>query len=128
LGHAGGLLLAGLLLGRFRRIGRFSASVPLAARQLVRDLGILLFVSEAGVQGGAALAGGFEQSPIAIIATGAFVTTLTVLGTLMVGQRLLRMKPLDAWGAVCGGMTSTTSLEAVNRSAGNSDAVVGYAA
>jgi putative transport protein len=128
LGSAGGLLLAGLLLGRFRRIGRFSANVPLAARQLVRDLGILLFVSEAGVQGGAALAGGFEQSPIAIVVTGFFATTLTVLGTLYFGQKLLRLKPLDAWGAVCGGMTSTTSLEAVNRAAGNNDAVVGYAA
>lgn len=128
LGAAGGLLLAGLLLGRFRRIGRFSANVPLPARQLVRDLGILLFVSEAGVQGGSALAGGFEQSPVGIVATGAVVTTVTVLGTLVVGQRLLKLKPLDAWGAVCGGMTSTTSLEAVNRTAGNSDAVVGYAA
>ncbi|MBX3460405.1 MAG: hypothetical protein KF696_10665 [Planctomycetes bacterium] len=127
-GAAGGLLLAGLLLGRFRRIGRFSANVPLPARQLVRDMGILLFVSEAGVQGGTALAGGFSQSPLGIVVTGACVTTLTVLGTLVVGQRVLKLKPLDAWGAVCGGMTSTTSLEAVNRSAGNSDAVVGYAA
>jgi putative transport protein len=128
LGAAGGLLLAGLLLGRFRRIGRFSANVPLPARQLVRDLGILLFVSEAGVQGGAALAGGFSQSPLGIVATGAVVTTVTVLGTLVIGQRILKLKPLDAWGAVCGGMTSTTSLEAVNRTAGNNDAVVGYAA
>jgi putative transport protein len=128
LSSAGGLLLAGLLLGRFRRVGRFSANVPKAARQLVRDLGILLFVSEAGVLGGAALTQGFGQSPWMILVTGACVTTFTVLGTLWFGQKVLRLKPLDAWGGICGGMTSTTSLEAVNRAAGNNDAVIGYAA
>lgn len=128
MGAAGGLLLVGLLLGRFRRVGRFSANVPKPARQLVRDLGILLFVSEAGVRGGAALQTGLELSPWGIVATGFACTTLTVLGTLLVAGKVLRMKPLDAWGGLCGGMTSTTSLEAVNRQAGNSDAVVGYAA
>lgn len=128
IGSAGGLLLVGLLLGRFRRIGRFSANVPKAARQLVRDLGILLFISEAGVRGGEALVDGLQTSPFLILLTGFVCTTLTVVGTLAVGQKVLRMKALDSWGALCGGMTSTTSLEAVNRQAGNSDAVVGYAA
>lgn len=128
IGSAGGLLLVGLLLGRFRRIGRFSANVPKAARQLVRDLGILLFISEAGVRGGEALVEGLQTSPYLILLTGFVCTTLTVLGTLVVGQKVLRMKALDSWGALCGGMTSTTSLEAVNRQAGNNDAVVGYAA
>jgi putative transport protein len=128
LSSAGGLLLVGLLLGRFRRVGRFSANVPRPARQLVRDLGILLFVSEAGVLGGQALVHGFGQSPWMVLVTGACTTTFTVLGTLWFGQKVLRLKPIDAWGGICGGMTSTTSLEAVNRTAGNNDAVIGYAA
>ncbi|MBZ0137084.1 MAG: hypothetical protein K8I27_11995 [Planctomycetes bacterium] len=128
MGAAGGLLLVGLLLGRFRRVGRFSANVPKPARQLVRDLGILLFVSEAGVRGGAALQAGLDISPWAVLVTGFACTTLTVLGTLLFAGKVLRLKPIDAWGGLCGGMTSTTSLEAVNRQAGNSDAVVGYAA
>jgi putative transport protein len=128
LGAAGGLLLVGLLLGRFRRVGRFSANVPKPARQLVRDLGILLFISEAGVRGGDALRAGLDISPWGIVLTGFVCTTGTVLGTLLVARKLLRMKAIDAWGGLCGGMTSTTSLEAVNRQAGNNDAVIGYAA
>ena len=102
--------------------------MPKAARQLVRDLGILLFISEAGVRGGDALRAGLEISPWGILVTGFVCTTVTVLGSLLFARKLLRMKTIDAWGGLCGGMTSTTSLEAVNRQAGNSDAVVGYAA
>ena len=58
IGVAGGLLVSGILLGRVRRFGPFHTHVPRAARQLVRDLGILLFVAETGVRaGGSSLAG-----------------------------------------------------------------------
>jgi len=52
IGSAGGLLLAGVVLGRLRRIGPLSANVPRAARHLVRDLGILLFIAEMGIWAG----------------------------------------------------------------------------
>lgn len=128
LGAAGGLLLAGILLGHFRRIGRFSAQIPRAARQLVRDLGLVLFIGEAGVRGGPHLAAGLTGPVWKTLATGSLVLALSFVATLLVARKVFKLSPLDAWGSLCGAMTSSTALEAVNRAAGHSKATVGYAA
>jgi len=128
LGFPGGLLLSGLLLGRFRRIGRLSAHVPAAARQLVRDLGVLLFVTEAGLMAGASTTVGLGTPIHAVLVTGALATAIPVLGALGVGHWMLKMKPIDAWGSVCGGMTSTGALVALRRAADSNAPAISYAA
>jgi len=128
LGFAGGLLLSGLILGRYRRIGPLSAHVPVAARQLVRDLGILLFVTEAGLSAGAAPASGLASGTAAVIFAGILTTLLPVVLAVCVGRYLLRMRPVDAWGSVCGGMTSTGALIALRRAADSNEPALSYAA
>ncbi len=127
IGMAGGLLLAGLVLSGGGRIRSLRAYVPLAARQLVRDLGILLFVAETGVSAGrhvvAALSSGLWQTLVA----GAIVTLLPILGALFVGRKILRMRSIDTWGSVAGGMTSTAALLAVKRAADSDEPAVSYA-
>ncbi len=128
LGAAGGLLLTGVLLGRFRRLGRFSAHVPRPARLLVRELGILLFISEAGVRGGADLVSGLSQGIGATLLAGALTLTVPVVLTYVFARKVLGLATLDAWGSLCGGMTSSTALAAVNRAADSNEATTGYAA
>ncbi len=128
LGYAGGLLFAGLLLGRFRRIGPFSAHVPIAARQLVRDLGILLFIAETGVTAGGSSLAGIRGLVWETLACGLLVTAVPVLGAVAVGRYLLAMRPVDAWGSVCGGMTSSSALAAIRAAADSSEPTVSYAA
>ncbi len=128
LGYAGGLLLAGLLLGRFRRIGPFSAHVPVAARQLVRDLGILLFIAETGVTAGGSSLAGIRGLVWETLACGLLVTAVPALGAVAVGRYLLAMRPVDAWGSVCGGMTSSSALAAIRAAADSSEPTVSYAA
>ena len=67
-GVAGGLLVSGILLGRVRRFGPFHTHVPRAARQLVRDLGILLFVAETGVRAGGSSLAGLEGRLVPMLA------------------------------------------------------------
>jgi len=128
LGFAGGLLISGLLLGRYRRIGRLSANVPVAARQLVRDLGILLFITEAGLGAGAAPASGLAGMTGAVIFSGMLTTLLPMLIAVLVGRRLLRMRPVDTWGSVCGGMTSSAALVTLRRAADSNEPALSYAA
>lgn len=128
LGAAGGLLFAGIVLGRFRRIGHRSANVPRAARQLVRDLGILLFIAEMGIW-----AGGQPLSPvkewILPCLTAAFlIAMIPMLAALFVGRKLLRLRAVDTWGSICGGMTSSAALVALKHGADSSDPAVSYAA
>ncbi|MHC4932766.1 MAG: aspartate-alanine antiporter-like transporter, partial [Planctomycetota bacterium] len=128
IGMAAGLLLAGVFLGRFRRIGPFSAHVPAAARQLVRDLGILLFVAEAGVRAGGGSLEGIRPVLWPTLVSGALTSVIPVLAALLVGRHLLKMRPVDTWGSVGGGMTSSAALVAVKDAADSSEPAISYAA
>lgn len=129
LGFAGGLLLVGVLLGRFRHLGVVHVHVPRAARQLVRDLGILLLVAEAGVQAGRHAQAGFLQGELApALLACLVVTVLSVTVAVWLGRRLLTLRPVDAWGALGGGMTSSAALAAVKRASYSNQAALSYAA
>lgn len=128
LGLATGLLLAGLCLGWLGRIGRYSTHVPKPAQQLVRDLGILLFIGETGIEAGANLMEGLAIAPWQTVVGAAFVMTATVIGTLMIGLKVLRLKALDGWGSVCGGLTSSAALQALRSQAHSNEVTISYAA
>ncbi len=129
LGLAGGLLLMGVLMGRFRNLGIVHVHVPRSARQLVRDLGILLLVAEAGVQAGHGTQAGFMGGTLLpVLGACLIVTALTVLSAILVARWALRLRPVDAWGSLGGGMTSSAALTAVRRAADSNEASISYAA
>jgi putative transport protein len=128
LGFAGGLLLMGLVLGWRQRLGPFRTHVPREARQLVRDLGILLFVGETGIDAGAQLASALSGSFVAMAASGLVVTLLSVALPLLFAVRVLRLSPVHAWGSVAGGLTSSGALHTVRRAADGNEAAISYAA
>lgn len=128
LGAAGGLLLLGLLLGRFRNIGILHANVPRSARQLVRDLGILLFVAEAGVKAGGSSFGVMKGNLIPTLGACIAVTVLSVTIAIAFARWFLKLRPVDAWGSMGGGMTSSASLVAVKRAADSNEPALSYAA
>ncbi|MBK8207859.1 MAG: hypothetical protein IPK87_13875 [Planctomycetes bacterium] len=128
LGYAGGLLLVGVLLAWLRNVGPISANVPKPARQLVRDLGILLFVGETGVAAGNALHEGMQFVVWQVIVAGVAVTVIPLVVALLIGKFALRMRPVELWGSVCGGMTSSAALAAVKRAADSNEPAVSYAA
>ncbi len=128
LGLAGGLLLSGVVLGHLRQIGPFSANVPPAARQLVRDLGILLFVGEAALDAGQHVEAVVDYPWKTLLLVSIVSTILPVLLAAWFGRIVLRMRPVDNWGSVCGGMTSSAALVVIRRAAGSNEPAVGYAA
>lgn len=123
LGTAGGLLLAGVLLGRFRRIGPFQTHVPAPARQLVRDLGILLFVAETGVRAGGAPFAPMRAVLLPSLAGALAVTVVSVVLAVAVARWVFpRLAPVHAWGSIGGGMTSSAALATIRRAADDSNA------
>lgn len=128
-GVAGGLLLMGLLLGRFRRLGPLRTHVPLAARQLVRDLGILMFVAETGVRAGQSsfepMRGVLGPAMLAGFITMAIPVILTVLCARFAFRK---MPAAHVWGSIGGGMTSSASLVAIRRAADSDEPAIPYAA
>ncbi|MCA8916885.1 MAG: hypothetical protein KDB90_15940 [Planctomycetes bacterium] len=128
MGQAGGLLIVGVVLSWARQFSGFTANVPRAARHLVRDLGVLLFVGETGLAAGHALHDGMSFILWQVIVAGALVTMLPVLMSLTLGRFLLKLRPVDVWGSVCGGMTSSAALGAVKRASDSNEPAVSYAA
>lgn len=125
-GHAGGLLIAGIALACIRNVGPFSANVPKSARQLVRDLGILLFVGETGVLAGSALAQGVGLNPWPVLGVGLVISLVSIVLALVVGK-LFKLRPVELWGSICGGLTSSAALAAVKRSADSDEPANSYA-
>ncbi len=128
LGTAGALLGMGLLLGWRQRLGPLRTHVPLEARQLVRDLGILLFVGETGLHAGAGLLETLRHAGWETFGAGAAVNGVAVVGALLVARHALRLRPVDAWGSVAGGLTSSAALQTVRRAADGNEAALSYAA
>ena len=126
--YASGLLLSGVLLGRFRRIGPINTYVPRPARQLVRDLGILLFIAETGVRSTENSFPGINGDTLLTVCAGILTTSLPVIAGILLARRQLNMKPADAWGAVGGAMTSSAALVAVRRAADSNEPALSYTA
>ncbi|MBZ0137083.1 MAG: hypothetical protein K8I27_11990 [Planctomycetes bacterium] len=128
LGAAGGLLIMGVLLSWGRQFTGISVNVPRAARQLVRELGVLLFVGETGIVAGQALIAGLDFPVWRVAVAGIIVTVLPAVAALGLGKLLFKMRAVDVWGSLCGGMTSSAALNAVKRAADSNEPAVSYAA
>ncbi|MCC6574842.1 MAG: hypothetical protein IT462_13770 [Planctomycetes bacterium] len=126
-GSFGGALVAGILMGAFRRIGRFNFTVPRPARHLIRDFGLLLFVAETGLRAGRGLVQGVAQDLWQMLVTASMAVLVPALVGLVVARYVLRLRVPDAWGSIAGGMTSST-LPLLKSVADSNEPAVSFAA
>jgi len=127
LGSAGGLLACGLVIGFLRSIYPVFGRVPSAARSLLLDLGLLMFMACVGLKGGQSILSVLKSSGLALIACGMVVTCLPVLVGYGFGRRLLKMNPVMLLAAITGSMTSSAALSIVNEQAKSTLPGIGYA-
>ena len=125
LGSAGALL-SGLAFGwlRARRptFGRF----PSAAMQILKDLGLVVYIASIGLTSAPSILGLLEtrgwELPIAAI----FLSLLPPLASLYIGRYLLHIEPAILCGAIAGQHASTPAINATEAVAGNPVPVIGY--
>jgi putative transport protein len=127
LGQAGGLLLVGLIIGFMRSSYPNLGRVPLAARWIFMELGLMFFMAGVGVQAGGEIVEALSESGLVLVGAGVLVTTLPVLLGFAFGHFVLRLHPVILLGALTGATTSTPALSVVVRMAGNSLPSLGYA-
>jgi putative transport protein len=114
LGSAGGAFLVSLLVGHFGRIGPFRLYVPAAAKNLSRELGLMLFLAGAGVNAGAQFVQILQVRGISLVFAGATITILSVLAGLLMMNSFFKMNLLSTMGALCACMTNPPGLGAAN--------------
>ncbi len=114
LGMAGGVFLTSLLIGHFGRVGPLRLYVPPAAKNLTRELGLMLFLAGAGTNAGAHLMDVLQDQGWILLLAGAFITLLSALAGLVVMTRIYKLNLLSAMGALTASMTNPPALASAN--------------
>ena len=127
LGNAGGLLLAGILMGFFRARNPMFAYMPQGAINMLKDLGLNIFMVSVGLSAGADIIDVLKESGPAILLGGALIMLVPLLVGYLYGSLVLKMNPILLMGALTGAMTSTPALKQLNDMSGNSVPALGYA-
>ena len=132
LGTTGGVLIMCLVFGHFGKIGKLSLEVPAQSAKVLRELGLMLFLIGAGVDGGVSLvsevanAGGGTIVICGLIC-GAIMTLVPIIVGFIVGSKVLKLPLLNNLGSITGGMTSTPALGTLISTAETEDVAGAYA-
>lgn len=131
LGTTGGVLIMGLVLGHFGRIGKLSLEVPESTSKLLRELGLMLFLLGAGFEGGvnlvSSLAGEGAGMVIWGFVGGALMTIVPMFVGFILAKFVMKLPLLNALGSITGGMTSTPALGTLISTSKTEDVASAYA-
>lgn len=122
-GLAGGPLIAAILLSRIGRLGPLVWHVPPSANQMLRMIGISLFLAAVGIGAGAGFLETFLGGGISWFLGGALITLLPVLLASFAARVLFKVNFLSLCGLTAGSMTNPPALAYANSLAPMSDEV-----
>ena len=128
LGTTGGPLIVGLLFGHYAHIGPVDISISHSMLKVLRELGLMLFLVGAGVQGGAGFVETLRSEGGMLFVYGAVMTLIPMLVGYVVAAKLLKLSLFNNLGSITGGMTSTPALGTLIDVAGTDDVASAYAA
>ncbi len=131
LGTTGGVLIMGLILGHFGKIGKMSLQVPETTLKLLREFGLMLFLLGAGFEGGVNLVSEVSKQGGGLVIWGFVGGALMTIAPMVVGffiaKYLMKLPLLNSLGSITGGMTSTPALGTLINTAKTEDVASAYA-
>lgn len=113
LGSSGGPLFAGLVMGHYGSFGKFSVSVPNGTLNVMREVGLVLFLIGTGTGAGKGFVEILQSYGTKLFVLGSFMTLIPMIAGYFLAQKIFFIDPLTSLGAICGGMTSTPALGAL---------------
>lgn len=128
LGNAGGPLLVGLLLGHFGRIGPVSMAVDKRIVDPVKEIGLILFFTAAGAEGGRQLVEILMEYGFSLLLYGLALLMIPMVLTVVVARLWFHLPLLNSLASMTGSMTCSASLASLIQTAGTNDVVSTYAA
>lgn len=126
-GLTGGILMMALILSAIGKTGPVLWSMSGHANQLLRQLGLLLFLAEVGTSAGRTLVSTFQESGFILFGLGAVITLVPMVLAAAVGRFVFKISTLDMLGTITGGMTSTPGLAAADSMTDSNIPGVAYA-
>jgi putative transport protein len=106
LGAGAGLLVSGVIVSSIASRVRFIGYTPNAARNIIEDLGLVLFISMVGVNSGAALISQLTGAiTLKILVAGFICTTIPPILVWAIGYHLMNINAAVLMGGVAGART-----------------------
>lgn len=129
IGAAAGTLVVGLVLGRIGRIGPVVTAMPYTAAQAIAELGLLIFLAQAGTRAGAQIGDAFTSGQwLRILVLGVLVTGVVATGLYLVMRRAFGIGGTRLSGLLGGAQTQPAVLAFANGRTGyDARVALGYA-
>ena len=128
LGITGGVLLAALILSWKGKTGPIIWNLSGPANQVLRQFGLLLFLTPVGLKAGASLVSAIHEHGMILFVYGAAISLIPMFVSVIIGRYLLKLNFLSILGALTGGMTSTPGLSATDSMTDSDAPQIAYAA
>lgn len=120
LGSGGGALLSGLVFGWWRSRRLNMGSLPGAAAQIMKDLGLAGFVAVVGLNYGMQAVQTVMQHGLSIFLAGVLVTVIPLVVTMIIGRYLFRYDNAAIFaGALSGSRSANPAFGEILAKAGN---------
>jgi len=127
LGNAGGLLVSGIVVASISSRLRFFGSTPNASRNVLEDLGLVVFVAIVGLNSGATL---LEQLTgaiaLKIFLVGFVACTVPPFVVWAIGYHMFRTNPAILMGAVAGARSHSGPCREAAKEIGSSVPWIGF--
>ncbi len=127
LGTTGGPLIAGLLIGHLGHLGRIDLRPDPKLYGPAKELGLMLFFSGAGVEGGRGLARILSAYGVSLLFYGLLLVVVPLTVGFLAFYKLLKLPLLNGLGSITASMTCTPSLAMLIQTAGTDDVASAYA-
>jgi putative transport protein len=127
LGNAGGLLVSGVIVSSLVSRLRFFGSTPNAARNILEDLGLVVFIAIVGVNAGAGLISQLTGDvALKIFAAGFLVTTIPPVLVWAIGYHWMKINPAVLMGGVAGARSHSGPAREAAKEIGSSVPWIGF--
>jgi putative transport protein len=127
LGNAGGLLVSGVIVSSIVSRLRFFGSTPNAARNILEDLGLVVFIAIVGINAGAGLVTQLTGAvAFKIFLAGFIVCTIPPILVWAIGYHWMKINPAVLMGGVAGARSHSGPAREASKEIGSSVPWIGF--
>ncbi len=128
LGSTGGVLIAALILGHIRNLGKLCFRMDSKVLGTIRTMSLAFFFAVIGLNSGYGVIESLSGPGLFLVFSSLFIGSISMLIGFFVGRYIFKINWIMLSGAICGGMTSTPGLGSAIDAVGCDDPASGYGA
>jgi putative transport protein len=127
LGNAGGLLVSGVIVSSISSRLRFFGNTPNAARNILEDLGLIVFIAVVGINAGASLVTQLSgEIALKILVAGFLTCTIPPIIVWAIGLHMMKINPAILMGGVAGARSHSGPAREAAKEIGSSVPWIGF--